>query len=805
MRDRDSYRFPFAAYPAVRIMLLMGFGISIPHLLSLSFNTVLVLLAIVTAGWLLFEFILKKKFIIISSQFATIFYSLLVVTASMALASLQNEKNSIQIKNSEPIQFYEWEDLRIKGEIIESGKSTSGRDLFTMKVHETLLPKELTWKGEYKIRLYADSTSSDGLFVDDEAEMEISIYEFPEQRNPAGFDYGEWLHSQGISAHGELKEVIDLQQGGWLSFGKWRGHILQNIDQLFEPEKASLAKALLLGYKDDLTPKAKKEFARAGLSHIMAVSGLHVGFIVAPLWLAIPFLWGSKRGKWLGLIVLTLFLFLYAGITGFSPSVSRASLMAWLLTYGRLFHKVRNSINLTAVAAVILLLMDPNQLFDAGFQLSFGAVFIILLIMPEAQRFIPQKHQFRWTGGLISIILVSFVVQLGLFPILAAYFGEFSIVGPVSNALVIPLLTIVVPVGLVVIVSYSLLPEIFALTAIPLEFVLGWIEGVATITGGNSFSFISVGEVSITVFLIWLFAILTISTLRIPKLRWKIAICLLLAVNLLLTEQVIKESEPKKLRITSLDVGQGDAIHIETPNDKHLLVDAGRWSPGGNSGEEVILPYLKEKGIHRLDGVLLSHPHADHIGGMVEIIENVEVDTIYQTSIGYESQLFARYMEKAKQESIPIKNPVAGDIIEIDPSLRIFVIGPTTGSGTSNINNHSLAFKLVYGNTSALFSGDAEKQQETQLASVYGDFLESDLYKVGHHASNTSSTASFMEFVEPEITVASLGFENRFRHPGTETVVRLHKYSNEQNYTSLSGAIMYESDGKVFRKVKWRQ
>jgi competence protein ComEC len=425
--------------------------------------------------------------------------------------------------------------------------------------------------------------------------------------------------------------------------------------------------------------------------------------------------------------------------------------------------------------------------------------------MPEAQRLIPQKHQFRWTGGFISIILVSFVVQLGLFPILAAYFGEFSIVGPVSNALVIPLLTIIVPVGLVVIVLYSLHTEIFAITAIPIEYMLGWIEGVATFTGGNSFSFISVGEISIAVFLIWLFAVLTISTLRIPKLRWKIAIGLLLAVNLLLIEQLIKDSEPKKLRITSLDVGQGDAIHIETPNDKHLLVDAGRWSPGGNSGEEVILPYLEENGIQKLDGVLLSHPHADHIGGMEEIIEHIQVDTIYQTAIDYESQLFARYMEKAKQESIAIKNPVAGDIIQIDPSIRIFIIGPNAGPGSSNINNHSLAFKLVYGNTSALFSGDAEKRQEAQLVSDYGNFLESDLYKVGHHASNTSSTGSFMELVEPEITIASLGFENRFRHPGTETVARLHKYSEVQNYTSLSGAIMYESDGKAFRKIKWRQ
>lgn len=804
MRDRDSYRFPFASHPAVRIMLLMVVGISITKILSLSITSVLPLLTVMTFGWILFEFILRRKLIIASSHGATIFYSLLIVTALMALVCIQNERLSNEIKESEKIGFYEWEELTIQGEVVASGRSSSGRYVFTVDVQRTTLPESLTWDEDYKIRLYADSTSGQKLSEGDTAELQVMIYEFPEQRNPHQFDYGEWLHSQGISAHGELQRVFMIEEAGWLSWGNLRSRVLTNVEELFAQEQASLAKALLLGYKDDLTPDAKQKFARAGLSHIMAVSGLHVGFIVAPFWFLIPFLWGSQKGKWLGLLGLTLLLFLYAGVTGFSPSVSRASLMAWLLTYGRLFHKVRNSINLTAVAAIILLLIDPSQLFDAGFQLSFGAVFIILLVMPEAQRLIPQKFQFGWIGGLITIVIVSVVVQLGLFPILIQYFGEFSIVGPISNVLVIPILTVVVPVGLVIVALYSLLPQVLEIAAIPIEYLLAWIQNIASITGGSNFSFISISTVSFVIFLIWLFVILSIACIRIPKMRWKMIICLLLAMNMFLIEHVIKGTQPKKLKITFLDVGQGDAIFIKTPNDKQLLVDAGRWSPGGNSGEEVILPYLEENGIQQLDGILLSHPHADHIGGMEEIIENVQVDTIYQTAIGYDSKLFARYTEKAEEKNIPIKNPVAGDIINIDPSIRIFVIGPSVGPETSNINNRSLAFKVVYGNTSAIFSGDAEKEQESRLASVYGDFLKSDLYKVGHHASNTSSTTSFIEFIQPEITVASLAFENRFRHPGEETVSRLHQYSVVQNYTSLHGAIIYESDGESFKRIDWK-
>lgn len=804
MRDRDSYRFPFASHPAVRIMLLMVIGISITTILSLSIKSVLLLLAVITSGWILFEFVLRKKLVIASSYGATVFYSLLVVTASMALITFQSERLSNQIKESEPIGFYEWDELIIQGEIATSGRSSTGRNVFTIDVQRTTLPEGLTWDEEYKIRLYADSLSGQKLSVGDEAELQIRVYEFPEQQNPHQFDYGAWLHSNGISAHGELQTVITIDKNSGINFGIAREKVLKNIDQLFNREEASLAKALLLGYKDDLTPDEKQEFNRAGLSHIMAVSGLHVGFIVAPFWLLIPFLWGSRKGKWLGLIGLTVLLILYAGVTGFSPSVSRASLMAWLLTYGRLFHKVRNSINITAVAAIILLLIDPSQLFDAGFQLSFGAVFIILLVMPEAQRLIPQKYRFKWLGGLFTIILVSIVVQLGLFPILTMYFGEFSIVGPISNALVIPFLTIVVPVGLLVVVLYSLLPGVIGIFAIPVEYLLGWIQGVASATGGSSVSYIRVDDISLSVFLIWFFAILAISTIRIPKLRWKMVICLLLAVNGFLVENVIKETRPKKLKITFLDVGQGDAIHIQTPNRKHLMVDAGRWSPGGNSGEDVILPYLEENGVQRLDGILLSHPHADHIGGITEIIENIPVDTIYQTRADYDSNLYQSYMNLAEEKEIHIKYPIAGEILNIDPSIRLFVIGPNSGAESSNINNHSLAFKLVYGDTSALFSGDAEVKQENRMASNYGEFLESDLYKVGHHASNTSSSQSFMEFIQPEVTVASLAFENRFRHPGLEAVSRLHQNSKVQNYTSLNGAIIYESDGSSFKRINWK-
>ncbi|WP_234568010.1 DNA internalization-related competence protein ComEC/Rec2 [Rhodohalobacter sp. 614A] len=802
MGSRASYQFPFAAYPAVRIMLLLILGIIMANQFSPQPIHVISIFVFILVGWVLFEFILRRKWMVISSHAATVFYLVFIMSAATMIGILHHKNLSQKINEAKPIQYYEWEDVSITGEIIEAGKSSSGRKVFTVRVTETNIAEEAIWKEDYNVRLYADQNVNEKLSEGDIVDANIRLYEFPEQRNPHKFDYGDWLNSKGIVAHGELNDFLIVKEEQWWDLGSLRSTILRNAENLFHKDEASLAKALLLGYKDDLSTESKQQFARAGLSHIMAVSGLHVGFIVAPFWFLIPFMWGSKKGKWFGLIILTLLLICYAGITGFSASVSRASLMAWLLTYGRLFHKVRNSINLTALAAIILLLINPDQLFDPGFQLSFSAVFIILLVMPEAQRLIPRKYHFGWIGGLITIILVSIVVQLGLFPILINYFGEFSVVGPLSNALVIPLMTIVVPIGLILVLIGPVIPEILVL---PIDYALKWIQSVATFTGGSNLSFVTLNEFSFSLFFIWLFGILLIASQRIPKIRWKMLICLLLAMNGFMFEQVIHQTEAKKLKVTFLDVGQGDAIHIQTPNNKHLLVDAGRWSPGSNSGEDVILPYLEIKGIKKLEAIFLSHPHADHIGGIVEILDHVHVDTIYQSDVEYDSNLYQSFMDLAEQKRIPVKYPQAGNIINADPSIRVFVLGPEENVYQSNPNNRSLVFKIVYGSTSILFSGDAEKEQEEMIAQRYGDFLKSDLYKVGHHASNTSSSASFIRLIGPSITVASLAFENRFGHPGTRAVSRLHEYSSQQHYTSLSGAVLFESDGKAFRRIEWKE
>lgn len=804
MQNVRSYKFSFASYPAVRLATLMVFGILVASQTSLSHHILLPLTFSLFSLLLVSERINRNTYSLFPVRLSIIVYSLFLIFGSSLYYQIREDAVQRAINSAAIVNIFEWDEIELKGEIISSGKSSTGRPVYEVQVNETLFDKNSSWFNPFKIRLYGTEYIKIDISNGKKIHAVVRIYSFPDRRNPHEFDYGRWLHNRGIAAHGELVKVIAVSKTGRIGWESIRSSVQANADLLFEEEHSQMAKALLLGFKDDLTPETRQQFSRSGLSHIMAVSGLHVGFIVAPFWLLIPFMWGSSNGRYFGLFLLTLLLVGYAGLTGFSPSVCRASLMAWFISYGKLFHKVRNSINLTAVAAILVLLINPKQLFEIGFQLSFSAVFIILLIMKEAQELIPKRYRYGFSGGLISIVLVSIVVQLGLFPVLVYYFGEFSIIGPIANAVVVPLLSFTVPVGLLFILVSPMVPEAFQAGVIPLQLSLNWVQWVAEFLGSQSFSFISVTDRGISIFLIWISALFWIASSRIYAVRWKFMILLLCSINLYFVEKLIREPSVETLEITILDVGQADAIHISTPNGHNLLIDAGRWTPMNNSGDQVLLPYFEYLGVDRIDAVFLSHPHADHIGGMPSLIEAINIGSIYLSDYDYDSVLYRTFMNLARMKNISVYIPAAGDMIDIDPSLRIFVIGPEANAPKDrNPNNHSLSFKLVYGNTSFLFSGDAEVEQESQMTERYGDFLKADLYKVGHHASNTSSTERFMNEVKPEITVSSLALRNVFGHPGQHAVNRLHQYSNNQLYTSLNGALRFESDGNVIWEKSW--
>ncbi len=799
MSYKQIYRFPFAQYPAVRIACLLVIGILIGEFHGIEVELLTILFLSIIACLPYIEKKNKTWLNIKASRISTLIFLIAVILFGWIRTEVQEQKQlplTVQLLSISP-----WTVVQQRGVIEQISKNSSGKFRADLTISETRLSDSLISVDEYKIRLLIE----EGTFEQgDEITFEGTLIPVSEKRNPFQFDYQNFLEQKDIYIQVRLDSLILVSKNkNPATWNWWRVRALKLVDQNFRATSAPIAKALLLGYKQDLEGESKQAFARAGLSHIMAVSGLHVGFIIAPFWILIPYFWSRKYGKAIGLITLLLILYGYAGLTGFSASVVRASVMAGLLTFGKLFHKLPNSINLTGAAAIVLLIIDPTQLVEIGFQLSFSAVLIILLVLPIIQNALPYWLRLRWYAKPLMVVVVSIIVQLGLYPLQVFYFGEVSLISPIANALFVPLLGIIVPFALFCLGVASILPELGAILNFPSDIFLCSMNTFVYWASGLDWAWKKIELPTLLLFPFWVVVIFFITSWRIPQIRWKWLSVSMLLLSIVVGEAIIKKLEPQQLRVTVFDVGQGDASLIQTPNGKNILIDAGVWSPGYDSGSSIILPHLDQAGVEKLDAVVLSHPHADHIGGILSLIEGVEIGVIYNSGFEYESNLYQNYLLLAQKHNIPVESVKSGDVLTIDPAILMLVLGPEGPRFNSDPNQHSVVLNVIYGESEFLFTGDAGEDQEERLIENYWDLLDTDFLKVGHHGSRTSSLSSFLEEVTPEVAVISLAERNWFNHPHPEAIQRLKESEAKLYFTSKDKALVFVSDGKRIWREEW--
>lgn len=804
--DHDRlYQFPFAKYPALRMAMLISMGIIVDHSLNPGIQFWIGSFFLTAGCYATLEFLCQKAVSLLWYRKAVSFYLLLAILFGGTWSSIN--ATCLQSRIGVP-ETYAWEALEFRGELEQIRQSSTGKYHLDIEVDSTFFPDSILWMQTYRLRAILDSseaTLANHLSLGSRLAFQGVVYPLEGKRNPYEFDYNSYLASQNIYTQAGINHIIHTRPpADAFTWFRLRQQVLNLINHNFDSETTSLAKALLIGYKNELNRDEKLAFSRAGLSHIMAVSGLHVGFILAPFWFLIPYFWTLRWGKQAGLVLLVLMLFTYAGLTGFTASVTRASITGGFIMYGRLFHKVRDSKNLTAVAAVIILLLNPAELFEIGFQLSFSAVYIILLTMPVLNSWLPLWLRHRWYAKPLQIVMVSMVVQAGLFPILTYYFGEFSLAGPLINALIVPFLAVVVPYALLLLPVAAVFSETAQWLNMPNSWFLNLLENIVHTASAIKGSWISIHTDSLLTFLVWTSALFVVSTLNIPRLRWKYTALFLTMICIQQSTAIWEKLSKPHLQITVFDVGQGDATLIQTPHGKNILIDAGRWSPNYNSARHVILPHLKSAGIKKLNAVFLSHPHADHIGGITELIPNIPIDTIYNSGYAYDSQLYHSYLSLARKHNVPVISLAAGDSVPLDSAIRIFIYGPQQTLYGADPNEHSIVMEVIYGSTELMFTGDAGIEQERRLLSNFDSLTDTGFLKVGHHGSRTSSSTSFLSTITPQQAVVSLAMSNRFGHPHAEAMQRLHQSQAQLYFTSIEGALIFYSDGDTIIYQPWK-
>jgi competence protein ComEC len=266
---------------------------------------------------------------------------------------------------------------------------------------------------------------------------------------------------------------------------------------------------------------------------------------------------------------------------------------------------------------------------------------------------------------------------------------------------------------------------------------------------------------------------------------------------------------PRNLEVTFLDVGQGDAHFLHFPNGITMLIDAGVADIYWDNGLNTILPFLKYKGILHLNYLVCSHPHDDHIGGIFTLLNRIRIDTIVVSPYKFNSELYKNLINLCAKKHIPLKYVQRGDQLYPDRSCRVYVLHPNAEFSQSDsydgseCNNSSLVLKVQYGNIGILFTGDLELAAEQSVLS-YKQFLESEIIKVAHHGSNTSTSTEFLTQIQPLVSVISVAKKNKFRHPSEKTLQRLCSYKVKNFLTSKEGAIVFEITPNLIKKITWR-
>jgi len=569
--------------------------------------------------------------------------------------------------------------------------------------------------------------------------------------------------------------------------------LIAGEQRTMEEPFASLLGSIIFGSAASPIPdELQDKYRVAGVIHLLVVSGTQVSIIMSVFLGTFKSLGFSRP---LTFLFSTLANALFTIMVGAGPSIVRAAVMSEAALFAATFGRDNDFYNSLSLSALALLIFDPLTLFNIGFQLSFVATWALFYLAP----IIEEKLSSRMPEYLSRAISVSTAPTIATTALTFYDFAQVSFVAVFTNFLIVPWVEVTVVLGFASTVIGLFLEPVAYVINNTLTLMLMMLNSIIFFFSGLPFACRYFAPPHF-IFILLYYAVLIWGAEKLrknEKFRFNRALIACVIIVIALSSFFGHAfADKNKLTVSVIDVGQGDSILIESPAGRTMLIDGGDTK--NKAGRFKVLPYLHSRGVNSLDIVMLTHPHDDHVGGLVDVLNNMKVSLVLDSGQPHTSPAYLKFLKLVQKKKVPYKLGRAGQVIDLGGGVSAHVLWPADKllTGTqSDLNENSIVIKLEYGKTSFLLVGDLGAEGEGKLLKM-GKGLKSDVLKVGHHGSKYSSTQKFLELVSPRYAGISVGAGNTFGHPNDKTLYKLEMLGSGVLRTDKLGDIVFTSDGE---------
>ena len=704
----------------------------------------------------------------------------------------------------------------VQGKIYKIENTAFGKNIYLKGVEVENGEKNVSVK-----RIFVNTEKIPNVKIGNIIKVRGKLRQFEEAANKGNFDSRKYYLSLGF--YGKIEagtiEIINSNYSG-IRQGLYelRMEIIERLEKLCSDNKGifsiinnknGIIGAIILGDKTDLDSDIKELYSVSGIAHILAISGLHISFIGMAIYRLL-----RRRFRFLFSAAVSIPVVLSFGImSGFGISTIRAIIMFILKIMGEVLGRKYDAITAISLAGLVLLVQNPFVVCNSGFQMSFGAIIAIVLILPIVEEILNTDNK------IIKVLSANFTISLVMNPILAWNYYELPTFSFLLNIVVVPLMSVVIVSSIVGIFCSCIMFGFGKIVIFPGCGILELYTFLCNIINKSSVASIVVGQPKVTIIIVY-YAILLVVLFGLKNIRTKYTRAekerniIKKETRLVLEKKAKKERRIKgqnvKLRlacivgflllncliyyipnpgfyITFINVGQGDGILIHGDNGTKVMVDGGSTSEK-QVAKNCIVPYLKAEGIGTIDYSIITHTDKDHISGILEILENnnsnrIRIKNLVMPDINMKDDTYNELIEKAKLKKINVLYIKKGDTLSLGKT-KIKCIYPETTTTASDKNDYCTVLSVKNKTSKILLTGDISKEIEEKIK----DDIEENytVLKVAHHGSNYSSSEKFLKKVNPKYSIISVGKNNSYGHPGNETMERLRK----------QGGVIYRTDEK---------